>query len=105
MTFWEGVAEVWEEFLDESEIIASSITVRVCEISVDLSLKTWEGVDGVACAETGLVIGAVSTATDPLVESGGCLRGKGLRPGIVVLEGGASRTGDGCRSAAGGLTE
>lgn len=74
-------------------------------MSVDLSLKTLEGVDGAACAGTGLDMGADSVGIGPLIEPGGCLRGIGLRPGIVVLERGASRMGDGCGLAVGGSTE
>lgn len=94
-----------EEGSGESEVIASSIIVRVCKMSVDLSLKTLVGAGCAVCAGTGLDIGAASAVAGPLAKPGGCLRAIGLRPGIVVLEGGASRTGDGCEFEAGGSTE
>lgn len=99
-TLCEGDSANWEDELDERERIASSITILVCEISADVSLKTFELADVAACAGMGLDIGVVSAAAVSLVEPRGCLRGIGLRPGIVVFEGGASRTSDGCGFAA-----
>lgn len=96
ITFCEGGTEVWEDVFDEREVMASSITVRVCEMLVDLSLKILEGVDGAACAGTSLDMGADSVGIGPLIEPGGFLGGIGLRPGIVVLDRCASRMGDRC---------
>lgn len=100
-----GGAENWEEVVVMRKAIASSITVRVCDRSVDVSVKILEGVGRDACAGGVLNIGAASAVLGTLDEPGACVWGMGLRPGIVVLERGASRSGNGCIFDAGGSTE
>jgi hypothetical protein len=88
--FWEGGAEGWEEAVVVRELMASSITDRVCDRSVDLSLNILEGIGCGACAGMAFDTCAPSVGPWTLDEPGACLRGMGLRPGIAVLEGGDS---------------
>jgi hypothetical protein len=105
MIFWIGGADNWEELVHVREDIASSITVCVCETSVDMSLKILEGVGCGACEGAAFDTEAPSAGLGALGEPGACLRGMGLRPGMVMLGVEASRIGEDCDFGACGSTE